>query len=44
MEINQKYLDKQKTEFESTHHLMTENNHFVHNADPEYWDILLPTV
>lgn len=41
MSINQEYLDIQKKEFESTHHLMTENNHFVHNADPEYWEILL---
>lgn len=41
MQINQEYLDRQKQEFENTHHLMIENNHFVHNADPEYWDILL---
>jgi len=44
MEINQEFLKKQKSEFESTHHLMIENNHFVHNADPEYWDILLKEI
>lgn len=38
------YLSRQKQEFESTHHLMTENNHFVHNADPEYWEILLKEI
>jgi SAM-dependent methyltransferase len=41
MRINQYYLDNQKQFFEKTHSLMTVNNHFCHNQDPEYWDMLL---
>ena len=35
------YLDIQKNFFEDTHHLMVKNNHHIHNADPEYWNVLL---
>jgi 2-polyprenyl-3-methyl-5-hydroxy-6-metoxy-1,4-benzoquinol methylase len=38
------YLEKYKQQFESEHHLMTVNNHYVHNPDPEYWNILLGDV
>ena len=38
------YLDTQKTFFEDTHHLMVPNNHYAHNPDPEYWDILLKDI
>jgi 2-polyprenyl-3-methyl-5-hydroxy-6-metoxy-1,4-benzoquinol methylase len=38
------YMEKYKQQFESEHHLMTVNNHYVHNPDPEYWNILLGDV
>jgi SAM-dependent methyltransferase len=41
MEFN---IKLQKDFFEDTHHLMTANNHFVHNDDPEYWNILLKEI
>lgn len=42
--IIKNYLDTQKNFFEDTHHLMVPNNHYVHNQDPEYWDILLKEI
>lgn len=41
---NEEYLKIQKEFFQNTHHLMTINNHHVHNSDPEYWDILLGNI
>ena len=41
MNIDKEYLDKYKKEFEDTHHLMIVDNHQQHNADPEYWAMLL---
>ena len=44
MENIKEYLETQKREFENTHHLMTVDNHHMHNPDPEYWGILLGDV
>ena len=44
MNIDNEYLSRYKKEFEDTHHLMTINNHHVHNPDPEYWGKLLNDV
>jgi hypothetical protein len=41
MNIDNEYLSRYKKEFEDTHHLMTVTNHEMHNADTEYWDMLL---
>ena len=41
MSIGNEYLDRYKKEFEDTHHLMIADNHQQHNADPEYWAMLL---
>ena len=41
MSIDKEYLDRYKKEFEDTHHLMIADNHQQHNADPEYWAMLL---
>jgi SAM-dependent methyltransferase len=35
------YLSYYKNEFDNNHHLMTVDNHKQHNADPEYWNLLL---
>ena len=38
------YLINQKKFFQDTHHLMVPENHQAHNADPEYWNILLKEI
>ena len=44
MKVEKDYLDRYKKEFEDGHSGMTVDNHQQHNADPEYWDMLLGPV
>ena len=37
-------LKKQKNFFQNTHKRMVMDNHFVHNMDINYWDVLLKSV